>query len=235
MHPPIIVPIERLDFRLVKWDWPFAAENRERIAAHFSDVRREKPTIWNGRVYIVRHHEISGTTLRGEFFETGFAELLAWRDWGYPDPKIDTAFSLAAIQSAQNSFLLGVMGSHTANAGKVYFPTGTPDADDLDGEIVDLDRSVRRELGEETGLSFDEFEVRPNWYAVFSGRHIALVKWLRSRDSETALAARVRRFLAKDSEPEFSDIRFAASAGDLTPEVPPYVRAFLELAWREGG
>jgi len=230
---PTIVPIERLDFRLVQWEWPFASERRDDIATYFAEMQRKKPAIWNGRNFAVRSYEISDSVLRGEFFETGFAELISWRDWGYPDPAIKTAFSMAAIETAEKSYLVGVMGSHTANAGKIYFPTGTPDHEDLVGDIVDLDRSVRRELGEETGLDFDSFKAETGWHAVFSGQHIALIKRLSSEDSADTLGDRVGGYLAKDSEPEFSEIRFIASPDDLTPTVPPYVTAFLEQQWRK--
>ena len=53
---------------------------------------------------------------------------LAWRDFGFPDANIANGFSMAALLSADGAFDLGEMAPHTANAGAIYFPSGTPDA-----------------------------------------------------------------------------------------------------------
>lgn len=228
-----VIPIERLDFHLVDWRWPFSRDRSAEIETHFDTLKREKPALWNGRVFLLRDYAISGTTLSGNFFETGFAELLAWRDWGYPDQTIHSCFAMAAIETADKGFMLGVMGEHTANPGNIYFPTGTPDAEDLDGDCVDLDKSVRRELMEETGLRFEQFRFERGWHVVFSNHHIALVKLLRSKESSEQLRSQVLAFLARDAQPEFSDMRIVHGPDDLSPKVPLYVHAFLERIWSD--
>ncbi len=94
-----------------------------------------------------------GDVFRGAYLETRFSRFIAWRDFGFPDRTMRNCFAMAALRAADGAFLLGVMGAHTANAGKVYFPAGTPDLDDVVGDRVDLAGSVARELGEETGLA----------------------------------------------------------------------------------
>jgi 8-oxo-dGTP pyrophosphatase MutT (NUDIX family) len=229
-----IIRVERLDFRLGNWQWPFSHERRTEIASHFRALKKEKPALWNGRVFLLRNYDVSNAVLRGEFFETGFADLLAWRDWGYPDRTIYSCFAMAAIEAQDNGFLLGVMGEHTANPGSIYFPTGTPDVDDLCGDRVDLDKSVRRELAEETGLEFEQFQAERGWSVVFSNRHIALIKRLRSAESAEHVRNRILTFLARDSQPELADMRVFYGVNDLTPAVKPYVRLYLEHVWSGG-
>ena len=91
-------------------------------------------------------------SLSGAYLETDFASFIAWRDWGFPDKTMRNCFPMAALRSSDGAFLLGVMGAHTATAGQVYFPAGTPDPNDVVGERVDLEAGVMRELPEETGL-----------------------------------------------------------------------------------
>ncbi|WP_204278261.1 NUDIX hydrolase, partial [Escherichia coli] len=68
---------------------------------------------------------------------------------------------------------------HTANAGKIYFPGGTPDLGDVVGSRVDLDGSVRRELAEETGLSPEELTIEDGFWLREDDKRTAFVKVMR--------------------------------------------------------
>jgi len=227
-----IVRIERLDLRLEPRPWAFAAERRADIDAHFAELRRAKPALWNGRVLMIHRFALAGAAIRAACLETDYASLLAWRDWNFPDPTVRNFFGAAVLRAADDAFLLAVMGAHTANAGQVYFFTGTPEPADVTGDVVDLDRSVLRELGEETGLTARDVAVEPGWHAVFAGQRIALMKSLRVDMPAAALRARIVTHLAGEAVPELADIRIVRGPADLDPRMPPFTTAFLEHQWR---
>ena len=223
-----IIPLDTLDLRIDRTPWAFAAERRAAIDAHFVALRHSKPHVWNGRVLMLRRGEIADGALRGVCLETDFASFIAWRDWGFPDKAVRNCFPMAALRSADGAFLLGVMAPHTANAGRVYFPAGTPDPEDIVGETVDLAGGVMRELTEETGLGPADVAIESGWHAVPLEPRIALMKVMQARESAEALRGRVLAFLATQDKPELSDIRIVRGTGDLDPMMPPYVAAFLK-------
>jgi hypothetical protein len=152
-HPVIeTIRIRRLELSFAPRPWPFAEARRAEIAHYFDQLKQAKPALWNGRILLLRDHAIEGDMFRGDYFETDYASFVAWRDWGFPDATVRHCFALGALRAADGSFLLGVMNSHTLNAGKVYFPAGVPDPSDIVDGMVDLDGSIRREMAEETGL-----------------------------------------------------------------------------------
>ena len=116
--------------------------------------------MWNGRVLLGRNPVFAGARLSASYFETDFASFLAWRDWGFPDKDVFNGFGMGALRCADGAFVLGEMGQHTSNAGRIYFPSGTPDLDDIRDGAVDISGSVARELEEETGLAPDEYRSR---------------------------------------------------------------------------
>jgi 8-oxo-dGTP pyrophosphatase MutT (NUDIX family) len=227
-----IIPLEKLALRVDRAPWAFARERRAEIEAHFAALRREKPQLWNGPLLLMRSGEIAGGTLRGAYLETDFASFIAWRDWGFPDRTVRNCFPMAALRAADGAFLLGVMAAHTASAGHVYFPAGTPDPNDIVGETVDLDGGVMRELTEETGLTAADVVPEPGWTATPLGPRIALMKVMQAPQEAEPLRARILSFLAAQTQPELSDIRVVRGVGDLDPMMPPYVAAFLADRFR---
>lgn len=231
MPDPRIVPIDRLDVGFAPLPWPFAETRRDEIAAHFEARRQATPQMWNGRILLMRDFAIADGALRGTYFETGFADFLAWRDWNFPDPAIVNCFAMGALRASDGAWLLGVMSGHTANPGRIYFPAGTPDRDDLRGDTVDLLGNILREIGEETGLTEADLAIAPRWHAVVDGPRVAVMKPVEVPFPAPEARARMLHHLAREAEPELSDIRIVRSAEDLDPAMPRFVTAYLTHMW----
>jgi 8-oxo-dGTP pyrophosphatase MutT (NUDIX family) len=228
----VLVPIERLELRFARKPWPFAVERRAEIDRYFAQVRRGKPELWNGRVLVLHEFAIAEGVFRGAYLETDFASFLAWRDWGFPDRTVRNCFAMGALRAADGAFMLGIMAGHTANAGKIYFIGGTPDPHDVVGECVDLERSVLRELAEETGLSPDLVRPDPGWCAIFDGGRVAMVKVLRAAEPAAALRERILGYLAREQTPELAGVHIVRAPADLDPMMPAFVPKFFDHVWQ---
>jgi len=228
MSKLVIHRVTTLDLAVEAWPWPFARERRAEIDAHFALQLREKPAMWNGRVLLGRNPVFSGERLSASYFETDFASFLAWRDWGFPDKGVFNGFGMGGLLCVDGAFVLGEMGPHTANAGRIYFPSGTPDLDDVRDGAVDISGSVARELEEETGLAPADYRGEAHWHCVFTGPAVAMIKVLRVDMPGDALRARIVGNLALQQSPELSDIHLVRGTADLTSAMPDFVAAFIE-------
>jgi 8-oxo-dGTP pyrophosphatase MutT (NUDIX family) len=162
------------------------------------------------------------------YFETDFASFLAWRDWGFPDGGVFNGFGMGALRGADGAFVLGEMGSHTSNAGRIYFASGTPDLDDVSGDTVDIAGSVAREVEEETGLTSADYRAVPYWDCVVSGHAIAMIRILNVDISGEGLCAGIEANLARQTQPELVAMHLVRNTGDLTAAMPRFVTAFIE-------
>ena len=228
MTRPEIHRVTTLDLKLEPFAWPFALARRAEIDAHFARMQREKPKIWNGRVLLGRKPVFEGTRFATSYFETDFASFLAWRDWGFPDKDVFNGFGMGALRCADDAFVMGEMAGHTANAGRIYFPSGTPDLDDIDGGAVDIEGSVAREVEEETGLTPADYQVGAHWDCVVTGASVAMIRILHADISGEAMRERIEANLARQSEPELSAIHLVRNRADLTAAMPRFVAAFVE-------
>jgi hypothetical protein len=228
MTLPVIHRVTTLDLGLQPEPWPFAEQKRADIDAHFEVKRAEKPKIWNGRILLARNPVFTGDRFSAGYFEADFASFLAWRDWGFPDREVFNGFGMGALRCSDGAFLLGEMGHHTSNAGRIYFPSGTPDLDDIRGGAVDISGSVAREVEEETGLSTADYRAGAHWDCVVSGAAIAMIKVLNVDLTGEELRARVEANLARQQQPELAAIHLVRGTRDLTPAMPRFVTAFVE-------
>ena len=228
MTSPIIHRVTTLALAVRPIVWPFAEERRDQIAAHFAEKQRERPKIWNGRVLLGRDPVFAGSHFASTYFETDFASFLAWRDWGFPGVPVFNGFGMGALRTSDGAFIMGEMAQHTANAGRIYFPSGTPDLDDVRDGALDIPGSVIRELEEETGLTPGDYRAEPEWHCVVSGPTIAMMQVLNLDMSGEEARARIEANLAREDEPELSAIHLVRGMSDLKPTMPRFVTAFIE-------
>jgi 8-oxo-dGTP pyrophosphatase MutT (NUDIX family) len=227
-----IAEIEELDCRYEPREWAFALEHRPEIATHWAKLVARSPAMFNGRVLVMHRRALRGTSFSGAFMDTDYASFLAWRDFGYPDDAVTNCFAMGALTSREGHYLLGIMGPHTANAGMIYFPAGTPDLNDIVGDEVDLSRNVLRELHEETGLEAGDVVVERSWTMVALPPRVALMRRLHSKLPSAELKARIEQNLARQDKPELAGIHVVAGGSDLSDAMPAFQRAYLEHALR---
>jgi 8-oxo-dGTP pyrophosphatase MutT (NUDIX family) len=228
VSPPRIHRITTLDLEVTRRAWPFAQNRRGEIDAHFAEARRIRPKLWNGRVLIGTNPAFAGERLTASYFEADFASFLAWRDWGYPDKDVFNGFGMGALRASDGAFVLGEMGAHTANGGRIYFPSGTPDPDDIKDGRLDIPSSVAREVEEETGLAPHEYRAASHWDCIFTGTALAMFRRLDVDLPGEALRTKIEANLAQQSQPELSAIHLVRRRGDLSDAMPRFVTAWLE-------
>ena len=229
-----IVALDRVEARIEPFDWRFARERADEIAAHWAGISAGKPAMFNGRVMLQHRAAIAGGVFHAGYFEADYAAFMSWRDFGHPGPTIRNGFAMAALRAADGAFLLGRMGDHTANPGKVYFAAGTPDRDDArpDGTL-DLAGSVTRELCEETGLTLDEISVEEHWAAVIVPGRVAFMRPVGiDLPAEAARDLMLER-IARQDEPELSDIVIVRNLADCAGyDMPPFMTSYLAHIFR---
>jgi 8-oxo-dGTP pyrophosphatase MutT (NUDIX family) len=184
--------------------------------------------LYNGRVLLARRPRFDADKFGAAYFETDFASFLAWRDWSYPDREVFNGFGAGALRSADGYYVLGRMAAHTANAGRIYFPAGTPDLNDVVGQRLDLAASVAREVEEEVGLSPSDYTLSDHWTIVRSGQIMACFRILQSPLPAQALRDRIAGFLDTQQMPELDAVHLVKDAADLTADTPEFVRTLIE-------
>jgi 8-oxo-dGTP pyrophosphatase MutT (NUDIX family) len=220
--------VTELDLQVVTRTWPFAEARRAEIDAHFAAEQRKHSHLWNGRVLIGADPVFAGARLSAEYFEVDFASFLAWRDWGFPDKSVFNGFGMGALRTSDGAFVLGEMSSHTSNGGRIYFPSGTPELDDVRDGRLDLPSSVVREVEEEIGVAPHEYRAADHWDCIPDGDRIAMMRRLDIDLSGEAVRARIEGFLAQQTEPELCAVHLVRRRSDLTNAMPRFVTAWLD-------
>jgi 8-oxo-dGTP pyrophosphatase MutT (NUDIX family) len=221
--------VSRVEACCRPYDWAWPKQNRAFVEENWKRRTAGKPQMFNGRVLLLQDVAFEQDLCRNTYFEVDYADFVAWIDKGYPDPNIANGFAMGALRGADGAYICGVMGNGTTNAGRVYFPAGTPDPSDLrpDG-IVDLATSLTRELVEETDLQEGDYHVDDEWIIVQRWPTIALLRMVTLPVSAEEGAAKIRANIARQHEPELQDVRIVRGPGDIDPErMPLFLQSFF--------
>jgi 8-oxo-dGTP pyrophosphatase MutT (NUDIX family) len=231
----VVQYVDRLEFTVAPWAWPFAESRRTAITQFFDRLRETKPALWNGKLLLLRDASVVGATMSGTFFETDYAAMLAALAWDAMGGRVKSCFPAAAVLSADGAFILGEMAKHTQNAGQILLPCGSVERGDAIAGRVDLFTTLRRELLEETGIGADSLVAAAGWYAVSIGALLPLIKVMRAAAPAEQLQQRICANLAAQQNPEFCNIVVVRGASDLDQRVPRWVTAFLRHFWESAG
>lgn len=236
-----IAPVTAIEIRRVPGSWPLSAVQRAAIAEFWHDATLANPHLWDGRVLGLSAPggglpSIDNGVFRAEAREDAYSALMLWRQQGFPDIGLCHAFGWALIVSSDNGLIYGVMGDHTANAGRVYPPGGSLEPRDvLAGGRVDVQRCIALELEEETGLSVDDAEPGA-LVVVLDGTSVSFGQVLRFAESAETLAARIRANLARQQERELADVVIVRSRADAEAvDAVPYAVAVAEAFFAGDG
>lgn len=218
-------PVDRFEGALDATS-PFRPEDEPAIAERWRASIAAKPLMFDGTVLLGVDVRIENRVLGVRYAEARFSAFDWWRATG-PARGLRNVFGAGVVISSDGAALLGRMAPHTAPAGKIYFPCGTPDLDDVTDGRVDLDGSIEREIAEETGLGRDLIAPSETRLCIVTPKVAAYVRRFDSALPAAELKRVVEAELARQQRPELDQIIFARSAAEVTDASPPYVRLAL--------
>jgi 8-oxo-dGTP pyrophosphatase MutT (NUDIX family) len=221
--------VSRVEACCRPFDWRWPQQNRAFVEENWKRRTAGKPLMFNGRVLLLQDVAFEQDLCRNTYFEVDYADFVAWIDKSYPDPAIANGFAMGALRGSDGAYICGVMGNGTTNAGRVYFPAGTPDLSDLrPNGTVDLATSLTRELAEETGLQESDYHVDDEWIIVQRWPTIALLRMVTLPMPAEEGAAKIRANIARQHEPELQDVRIIRGSEDIDPErMPLFLQSFF--------
>jgi 8-oxo-dGTP pyrophosphatase MutT (NUDIX family) len=125
------------------------------------------------------------------------------------------------------------MAPSTSAAGRIYFPAGSFDDDDVVGEYIDIEGNMHREVEEETGIVLPEAGKRDgNIHLVTANRNIALFLRHYFDLSADDLLERIRAHISSQVDSELDDITAISAAGEMGEATPLTFRTFAD--WHFG-
>ena len=221
-------PVNRVALTLVDGSWPFAEAKRQEIAEHWAQMTAQNPTLFNGNILLMVRGGLADGLFQADLIEVDYASFITWRDWGWCDETVHDCYGSAIVVSCDGALVMGRMGGHTVNAGKVYPPGGSLTREDLlcpEGLWILQPPSPGSWMRKPALMRLKPRPAAFTWppltNALPSAKSCAL-----PTDAE-ALAARTNAHIAAEELPELSEAVIIRRMDELDPDMmPPHARAF---------
>ncbi|WP_343314676.1 NUDIX hydrolase [Brucella sp. BE17] len=223
--------LDAADVRVVPGPLAYTQQNKALIAANWQREYAAKPALFDGEVFLAPNADLQNGVLQASFQRTSFATLMYWRQ----DPETVRPwhiFAIGVIVSREGHLIAARMSNQSAVGGRIYFPAGSIDDNDVIETYADFEGNMRREVLEETGLDIRKARAEPQFNLVTANRSIALFRRHRFDLSTKQIVAEIEKFMAAQSEPELAEIIPVTAHGEMGDATPSYVRAFAD--WHFG-
>jgi len=228
---PSVLRVRRCALRLDRnATWAFAQSSASEIERHWQAKAAANPNFFNGQIMLMSEFDIDADTFSARFLQTDFKSFLYWRDSGAPGVGVRDGFGSALIRSRDGGVLLGRQRPGHVNSGLAYLPGGFIDCRDVLGDDrIDIDVSILRELGEETGLCADDLERTPGYVITQLGAQCSIAVELVSSLSCEDLRECMMAHIGADAESELADVVIVREPPDEGDErIAPYARVLLQ-------
>ena len=210
--------------------WQFATQNRQQISALWREKQRSYPHFYNGQVHImtsweIRDAETDVATFVGTLRRTDFASFLYWKE-SDEHTKSEVDFSGgAAVLCSDGALLMAVSGEHTIVPGTLEFPSGFVEVGDFEGNRLNFDRHVEREVTEEFAITKAQLSGNLQYLVSAANGVVQAISLFTVNLSGPEFMQRWRSQAAALRK-EISDVVAIYRAGDLEQySTPAHVRA----------
>ncbi|MEZ5870581.1 MAG: hypothetical protein R3D32_01810 [Nitratireductor sp.] len=219
---------------LVSGQHEYETRHAGAIADTWQRLKAANPALYNGRTVLAENWSVEGGVFSAVCREVNYATLLHFLmtpaeagAGAAPGTGALYFYAAPAIISADGKAIMGRMASHTANAGRVYFPSGSLEIQDFAGGMADFGSNMRREVLEETGIDLATANAATGYHFWQERGVAALIRDYRFADDAQSLRRRMLDFCgSSEGDGELDDI-LVFSPGECDSAMPGPIRAWM--------
>jgi 8-oxo-dGTP pyrophosphatase MutT (NUDIX family) len=230
----VILPVDRVDVRLEAGPHPFERDNAQAIADNWQREVARKPALFDGTVVLLSELVYRDGLLSGICHPVRYATFMHWRN-NRATSSAAHAFAHAMLVSGDGALVAIRMGSHTVNAGRVYFAAGSFEPTDFFDGLVDVDFNMIREVREETGLDLERAERGQRYYVLATQSGTVIFRRYRMAESAQEIASLIGAHVANEAEPEIEGAVIIRSASDLPEGLMPHMLPLVQWHFANSG
>ena len=228
----VILPVDAVDVRLDPGPHPFAAANAEAIAENWQREVSANPALFDGTVVLLSQLAYRDSRLVGRCHAVNYSTFMLWRK-RRENSGAEHAYAHAMLVAGDNALVAIRMGSHTANAGRVYFAAGSFEPIDFRDGLVDVDFNMIREVREETGLDLSGAARGRRYHVLSTASGTVIFRRYHDIAPADEIARRISAFVATETEPEIQGPVIIRHAADLPDGLAAHMKPLIE--WHFAG
>ena len=228
----VILPVDAIDVRLDPAPHPFERDNQQAIAENWRRETSVKPALYDGTVVLLSALSYRDNRLTGRCHAVKYSTFMLWRK-NREASGAEHAYAHAMLVAGDNALVAIRMGSHTVNAGRVYFAAGSFEPVDFRDGLVDVDFNMIREVGEETGLDLSAAERDRRYHALSTSSGTVIFRRYQVAGTADELARRISVFVAAEADPEIEGPVVIRNAADLPDGLMGHMKPLIE--WHFAG